>query len=198
MIRFIRGKFYPQMDGTVVIETASGIGFLVTIPANSPLYGHFEGEEVKVYTLMTVREDDMSLYGFSSLDELNMFRMLITVNGIGAKAGMAIMSILPMNELKKAIATEDEKMISRANGVGKRTAQRVILELKDKVDYLPTDEEGESKPAPSARNEEKEIAAQALVSLGYSRTEAAQALEKVTDEGLDSEGYIKQALRHIL
>ena len=198
MIRFIRGKFYPQMDGTVVIETASGIGFLVTIPANSPLYGHFEGEEVKVYTLMTVREDDMSLYGFSSLDELNMFRMLITVNGIGAKAGMAIMSILPVNELKKAIATEDEKMISRANGVGKRTAQRVILELKDTVDYLPTDEEGESKPAPSARNEEKEIAAQALVSLGYSRTEAAQALEKVTDEGLDSEGYIKQALRHIL
>ena len=90
MIRFLRGSFHPNPDGTAVIETASGIGFLVSLPANSGLYKNPEGAEVKVYTLMIVREDDMSLYGFESRDELELFRLLITVNGVGAKAGMSI------------------------------------------------------------------------------------------------------------
>ena len=85
MIRFLKGKFHPYSDGTAVIETSSGIGFLVNIPANSLLYKHMEGEDVKVHTHMIVREDDMSLYGFDDREELELFKLLITVNGVGAK-----------------------------------------------------------------------------------------------------------------
>ena len=127
MIRFIKGIFHPQIDGTAIIETQSGIGFLVSIAANSPLYRNFEGAEVKVYTLMIVREDDMSLYGFDSMEELELFQLLITVKGIGPKAGLAIMGVLPLPELKRAIATGDVKAISAASGVGKKSAERVIL-----------------------------------------------------------------------
>ena len=170
MIRFLKGRFYPSIDGTTIIETAAGIGFLVTIAANSPLYKHFEGEEVKVYTHMIVREDDMSLYGFSSMDELDLFRLLITVNGVGAKAGMAIMSILPADELKHAIAKGDAKTIAKAQGVGKRTSERVILELKDKVDDPLTDE-GDIMPEEVSfvMTDERSQAIEALMALGYGR-----------------------------
>ena len=119
MIRFIKGIFHPGLSGSVIIETASGMGFEVNIPANSSLYKNLEGEEVKVYTSMIVREDDVSLYGFSDKENLELFELLITVNGIGAKAGMSIMSALPPSELKRAIAMGDAKAISAANGVGK-------------------------------------------------------------------------------
>ena len=127
-------------DGTVIIESGSGIGFLVNVPANSHLYKNLEGEDVKVYTHMIVREDDMSLYGFSHKDELELFKLLITVNGVGAKAAMAIMSILPQEELRRAVATGDSKAISAANGIGKKTSERIILELKDKVGEFVTEE----------------------------------------------------------
>ena len=141
MIRFLKGKFHPMGDGTVIIESGSGIGFLVNVPANSHLYKNLEGEDVKVYTHMIVREDDMSLYGFSHKDELELFKLLITVNGVGAKAAMAIMSILPQEELRRAVATGDSKAISAANGIGKKTSERIILELKDKVGEFVTEED---------------------------------------------------------
>lgn len=197
MIRFIKGKFYPQADGTVVIESASGIGFLMTIAANCPLYKHYEGEEVKAYTLMTVREDDISLFGFSSMDELDLFKLLISVSGVGAKAGIAIMSILPVNELKAAIASGDAKMIATANGVGKKTAERVIIDLKDKVgDFVKTDGGVETASAAAFTNERTE-AVTALMSLGYSKSEAEQSVGKVKDDGLKAEDYIKQALKNM-
>ena len=197
MIRFIKGKFYPQADGTVVIESASGIGFLMTIAANCPLYKHYEGEEVKAYALMTVREDDISLFGFSSMDELDLFKLLISVSGVGAKAGIAIMSILPVNELKAAIASGDAKMIATANGVGKKTAERVIIDLKDKVgDFVKTDGGAETASAAAFTNERTE-AVTALMSLGYSKSEAEQSVGKVKDDGLKAEDYIKQALKNM-
>lgn len=196
MIRFIKGKFYPQADGTVVIENASGIGFLMTIAANCPLYKHYEGEEVKAYTLMTVREDDISLYGFSSMDELDMFRLLISVSGVGAKAGLAIMSILPVNDLKRTIASGDAKTIATANGVGKKTAERVIIDLKDKVGAFDVSEGAVEVQAQTFTNERTE-AVTALMSLGYSKNEAEQAVGKVKDEGLRAEDYIKFALKNM-
>jgi len=197
MIRFIKGKFYPQTDGTIVIENESGIGFLMTIAANCPLYKHYEGEEVKAYTLMTVREDDISLYGFSSMDELDLFKLLISVSGVGAKAGISIMSILPVNELKRAIASGDAKRIATANGVGKKTAERVIIDLKDKVgDFAVTDLSDDSVVAAAFTNERTE-AVTALMSLGYSKSEAEQAVGKVKDETLKAEDYIKQALKNM-
>ena len=200
MIRYLNGRFYPQTDGTIIIETDAGIGFLAAIPANSQLYKHREGDEVKVFTLMTVREDDMSLYGFSSLEELELFRLLLTVNGVGAKAGLAIMGILPVNEFKKAIAAGNSKALTAASGVGARTAQRIILDLKDKVDFVDTGEsvETEEIPGADASGDERKTAVEALVSLGYTRGEAADAVRKVKDEGLTSEDYIRLALRGMI
>lgn len=197
MIRFIKGVFHPGLNGSVIIENSSGIGFLVNVPANSPLYKNMEGEEVKVFTLMIVKEDDISLYGFTEKESLELFQLLISVNGIGPKAGMAIMSILPPNQLKLAIAGGDAKTISTANGVGKKTAERLILELKDKVggfdsDYVDisdiTDMQGDGKSE----------AVSALMALGYSKNEAASAVGKVKEPDLSCEEYIKKALKNLL
>lgn len=196
MIRFIKGIFHPGFKGSVIIETTSGMGFEVNIPANSPLYKNLEGEEVKVFTSMIVREDDVSLYGFSDKDSLELFELLITVNGVGAKAGMSIMSTLPPIELKRAVAMGDVKAISAANGVGKKTAERVILELKDKVGTFDgtVPEFGDVfVPATDERSE----AVAALMTLGYTKNEAAAAVGKVKDEELTAEGYIKNALKNL-
>ncbi len=196
MIRFIKGKFYPQADGTIVVETSSGIGFSMMIPANCPLYKHYEGEEVKAYTYMAVREDDISLYGFSSMDELELYTMLISVSGVGAKVGIAIMSIMPVDQLKHAIASGDAKTIATANGVGKKTAERVIIDLKDKVGDFDAPETGAAGITANITSERSE-AVSALMSLGYSKTEADQAVGAVKDEDLSAEQYIKLALKNM-
>lgn len=197
MIRFLKGKFHPYSDGTAVIETSSGIGFLVNIPANSLLYKHIEGEDVKVHTHMIVREDDMSLYGFDDREELELFKLLITVNGVGAKAGMAIMSILPQTQLRRVIATGDAKAITAANGIGKKTAERIILELKDKVgEFVPEEgvSEAEIRFVPGNRRAE---AVGALISLGYGRGEAERAVSAIEGDDLNVEEYIKLALKEM-
>lgn len=196
MIRFIKGIFHPGLSGSVIIETASGMGFEINIPANSSLYKNLEGEEVKVYTSMIVREDDVSLYGFSDKENLELFELLITVNGIGAKAGMSIMSALPPSELKRAIAMGDVKAISAANGVGKKTAERVILELKDKVGTFDDAVLAESDVFIAANDERSEAVA-ALIALGYTKNEAADAVGKVKKEDLTCEEYIKNALKNL-
>ncbi len=196
MIRFIKGRFYPQPDGTAVVETESGIGFSMMIPANCPLYKHYEGEEVKAYTYMAVREDDISLYGFSSTDELELYTKLISVSGVGAKVGIAIMSILPVDQLKHAIASGDAKTIATANGVGKKTAERVIIDLKDKVGDTAGTDAGSAAAVPNVSGERSE-AVSALISLGYSKTEADQAVGSVKDDSLTTEQYIKLALKNM-
>lgn len=195
MIRFLRGKFHPMGDGTVIIESNSGIGFLVNVPANSPLYKNLEGEDVKVYTHMIVREDDMSLYGFNEKDELELFKLLITVNGVGAKAAMAIMSILPQAELRRVIAIGDAKAISVANGVGKKTSERIILELKDKVGEFVSEEKGISASDIIITSNQRSEAVNALISLGYNRGEAETAISKIKEDNLTVEEYIMFALR---
>ena len=140
MIKYIRGTYAMTFESGIVVETASGIGFAVHVPAGSPLYRSREGEEVMVYTLMIVKEDDISLYGFHNKESLELFRMLITVNGVGAKAAMSMMGSMSADTLRRAILFEDVKEISKANGVGKKTAERLILELKDKLGKLEVSE----------------------------------------------------------
>lgn len=197
MIRSIKGIFHPGAGGSVIIENASGIGFSVHIPANSPLYKHAEGDEVTVHTSMIVKEDDISLYGFSDRENMELFELLITVNGVGAKAGMAIMSALSPSELRRAIAMSDAKAICTANGVGKKTAERIILELKEKVsagfDGAAAEEESAFIPISDARSE----AISALMALGYNRNEASVAVGKVKGEELTCEEYIKNALKNL-
>ena len=146
---------------------------------------------------MIVREDDISLYGFSDKESLELFELLITVNGIGAKAAMSIMSILPQSELKRAIATGDAKAISAANGVGKKTAERVLLELKDKVGTFDDGDFAASGDVYVPVSDERSEAVAALMALGYSKNEAAAAVGKVGDDGLSCEEYIKNALKNL-
>ena len=196
-------------ENSIIVENASGIGFEIFIPAGSPLYRYGEGEEIMVYTSMAVKEDDISLYGFHNREALELFELLITVNGIGAKAAMAILSALSPEELRRAILFEDAKEISRANGVGKKTAERIILELKEKIGKLSRGSGDSGIPAElsgggvsggagadgSADNRVEAI--NALIALGYSKAEAFGAISQVPEEGLSCEDYIKKALKHL-
>lgn len=198
MIGYIKGFLHPLMDGSVIIENTSGIGFKIFVPTGSALYKMPEGSEVKVFTSMQVKEDDISLYGFMEKEELDLFELLITVNGIGAKGAMSIMSSLSVSELRFAIASGDSKTISKANGVGKKTADRVILELKDKMGAFA--DMGDGTPVfmdDEKVGDDRAEAVSALIALGYTRNEAAAAVGKIKGEGLTVEDYIKQALKKL-
>lgn len=200
MIGYIRGIYSMTVETGIVVESTSGIGFEINVPAGSPLYRYGEGEEILVYTAMMVKEDDISLYGFHNRESLELFRLLITVNGIGAKAAMAIMGSMSSDELRQAIMFEDVKAVSKANGVGKKTAERLILELKDKVGGLGAGTDGtELVAAADSVNEAAENgrtqAIEALIALGYSKAEAFGAVARVSEDGLSCEEYIKKALK---
>ena len=213
MIKYIKGYYSMTFAGGIVVETSSGIGFEINIPAGSPLYKYGEGEEITVFTAMIVKEDDISLYGFHNRESLNLFRLLITVSGIGAKGAMSIMGSMSADELRRAIMFEDVKEISKANGVGKKTAERLILELKDKIGKLggtagSADSAGSldsfgraadymSRDAANGAEDARTEAIYALVSLGYSKAEAFAAVSRVPEEGLTGEEYIKRALKQI-
>lgn len=204
MIKYIKGYYAMTLAGGIVVETSSGIGFEINIPAGSPLYKYGEGEEITVFTAMIVKEDDISLYGFHNRESLDLFRMLITVSGIGAKGAMSIMGSMSADELRRAILFEDVKEISKANGVGKKTAERLILELKDKIgklggtsDAAAGGAEISGAAADAGADDARTEAIYALVSLGYSKAEAFGAVSKVPDEGLTGEEYIKRALKSL-
>ena len=196
MIRYLKGLLAARSENAAIIDV-NGIGYRVYIPSNSSLYLHSIGDEVTVYTHMAVREDDMSLFGFSSDGELELFEQLITVNSVGSKAAMAILSAMPVTEVKKAIMFEDVDMITRANGIGKKTAQKIVFELKDKIGTVVAEEQGYqlNEILPEAGSN-KDSAIEALMGLGFSRAEAAESLKGVADEDLSVEEYIKQALKN--
>lgn len=200
MLHYIKGILTMRIEGGVVVE-AGGLGYEVFVPDNSAVYLAQEGESVTLYLYMAVREDDVSLYGFSEREGLTLFKQLITVSGVGAKAAMAILSVAPVSEMKKAIAFEDVDFLTRASGVGKKTAQRIVLELKDKIGSIAGGSAGVSVSSDigalggEAGNRAEAI--NALISLGYSRTEATNAVSAVADEDLTSEEYIKQALKKL-
>ena len=197
MIRYVKGIYSMNINGGIVVETQSGLGLEIFLPANSPIYRYGEGETIMVYTSMIVKEDDISLYGFHNRDNLEIFERLITVSGVGAKGAMSILSTLEAAELKRAIAFEDVKEISRANGISKKTAERIILELKDKL--AKTDIPAYVPPADTAdvSSDSRSEAITALVTLGYTKAEAFNAVASINDEGLSSEEYIKKALKNL-
>ncbi|MCR5481509.1 MAG: Holliday junction branch migration protein RuvA [Clostridia bacterium] len=197
MINYIKGTFASAFEGGVVIETG-GIGYEIHTPENSGLYRAAEGQEITAYTMMAVREDDISLYGFSDKESLATFRKLITVSGVGAKAALAILSAMPFSEVHKAIIFEDVAALTRANGIGKKTAQRIVLELKDKLGSLELPQEDMNLlQQGTEKNDEKSEAVKALVALGYSKTEAVGALTGISGENMSAEDYIKKALKNL-
>ncbi len=199
MIHYIKGQYAGTFNGGVVIETA-GMGYEIFVPENSTVYLLNDGDIVKLYTKMVLREDDVSLYGFSQKEGLELFEKLITVNGVGAKAALSIMSAMSITDVRKAIAFDDSAMLTKANGIGKKTAQRIVLELKDKMGDLSSID-GYScivgLPNINEFTDERTEAMNALISLGYSKSEAVMALSKVTENDLTCEEYIKKALNRM-
>ena len=202
MISYIRGTLAEKNEDSAVVE-AHGVGYQIFVPV--PVLSELPplGESVKTYTYFSVREDGMSLFGFLSRQDLAMFKQLIGINGIGPKSALGILSALRPDVLRMAVASGDAKTISRAPGVGPKTAQRIILDLKDKIrpeDVLAGGLE-ESLAVPeeiSGVGQAGKEAVEALTALGYSAAEAAGAVKKVKiTEEMTAEDVLKGALRHL-
>jgi len=203
MIGFIKGTIEDIREDCLVVDN-QGMGWIVYVPG-SLLSGRVRiGDSVKLYTHLQVREDAMTLYGFFSRDDLEVFRQLLNVSGIGPKGALGILSALSPDDLRFAVLADDAAAISRAPGIGKKTAQKLILELKDRFRLDDAFEKKLAHAAPAAAQASDSLAGaqadavEALTALGYSGTEALQAVRKVElEEGMDSEAILKAALRHI-
>lgn len=200
MYSYIRGIVTEQEENAIVVE-AGGIGYRIFTPAQTFRSLPRMGEEVKVYTYLYLREDAMLLYGFLSRGDLNFFKLLLGVSGIGPKGAVAILSVMTTDDLRFAILGEDAKAIAKAPGIGAKTAQRLILELKDKVSledaFESKLEKNINQPADSL-SAAKNDAVAALVALGYSSTEALKALNTAEiTETTTVEELLKQALKNM-
>lgn len=202
MIAYVNGIVEDIAEDNAVIDV-SGIGYNVKISADTASRLPGVGEPVKLYTYTCVREDAFQLYGFLSRSDLEIFKKLITVNGIGPKGGLAILSVMAGDDLRYAIMSGDVKAISKAPGIGAKTAQRVILDLKDKIsiDDALIDREIASTAAGDGLQgdtPQKREAIEALVSLGYGQTESARAVNSIEGiEDMDSGAVLKAALKRM-
>jgi len=199
MIAYVNGIVEDVTDGNVVVDVG-GIGINVRISTDTASRLPGQGEPVRLYTYTLVKEDAFQLYGFLSRADLEMFKQCITVSGIGPKGAQAILSVMDADSLRFAIMSGDSKAIARAPGIGARTAQRLILELKDKITI---DDELISREIAAAGtvqldmdNEQKKEAVAALVSLGYGQAESLKAVNSIENiEALDAGAILKATLK---
>ena len=199
MISFVRGTLSRIQDNTVEIDTGS-IGYEIMMPLSAIEKLPGMHEEVQIYTHFNVREDEMSLFGFLSREDLGLFKQMITVSGIGPKGALGVLSVLSAADLRFAILAGDAKAIAKAPGIGAKTAQRLIMELKDKVSLddglneLVPDVDTAAEPGDmSARSE----AVMALTALGYSSQEALRALKQVETKDRSTEDILRDALKYM-
>lgn len=200
MYSYIKGTFEDIEDNCIIVDN-HGIGYRIEVPESVLLSMQKTKEEVKIYTYLNVKEDTFSLFGFLSKEDRKLFRLLLKINGVGPKAALAILSTLTADELRFAVLADDTKAIAKTPGIGAKTAQRIVLELKDKMELLETAFfEGEhlvEQAPPSIKGVKKE-AVEALVALGYSSSEAASAVAKVElTEEITVEELLKQTLKHM-
>lgn len=200
MIAFLKGKVVSVSESRLVLDV-NDVGFQISITSRDAARMPSVGHQVLLYTYLSVREDAMQLFGFLSEDDLEIYRLLIGVSGIGPKAGLGILSVLSADDLRFAVLADDAKAIARVPGVGNKTAQKLILELKDKLSL----EEAIEKKLDNAADgglelqENKNQAVQALVALGYSGSEALRAVKQVEiSPDMDTEDILKQALKKMV
>lgn len=202
MISYIKGRFLEIYEDTMIVETG-GIGYQIQVPL-SALSEFSIGEEVQIYTYLYVREDAVGLYGFPTRDDLNVFRLLIGVNGIGPKGALGVLSVISPDDLRFAVLSEDAKSIARAPGIGLKTARKVILDLKDKFkleeafEIKNAHEAARSNMDPDSSRDKTGEAVQALTALGYSASEAMKAVRQVSGaENMEVEMLLKAALKNM-
>ena len=201
MIAFVRGTAVDMTENSVIVE-AGGIGYEIYMTGTDLSQIHM-GEEVKIHTYFNVREDAMQLYGFRSKDDLQMFKLLLGVNGVGPKAAVGVLAGITADELRFAILSDDVKTLSKAPGIGKKTAQKLILELKDKMkledafELKLAHEQERAAVGAGEVSDGRQEAVEALFALGYSSADALRAVRKVTDVAPDDvEGLLKAALKN--
>lgn len=193
---------YAHIEGTVaekdqesIVLDAGGVGYLLNVSGATLSVAPAVGEKMKLYCVLNVREDAMELYGFYSREEKRMYERLRSVSGVGSRTALQILSALSVRDLSIALVTGDAAALTRVPGIGKKTAQRLVLELKDKVDDAQlTGQAAAVAPKASAGGPEAEAIA-ALVSLGYSSAEAAKAVAQVADQTQEADKMIFLALR---
>ena len=201
MISFVKGKVADISENSLVVENG-GIGYEIYMTGQD-LRKARVGEEKKINTFLYVREDILQLYGFFSKDDLGMFRLLLGVNGVGPKGALGILSGISADELRFAVLSDDVKTISKAPGIGKKTAQKMILELKDKLkledafEIKLAHQQEEAIDAADLRDSRQE-AVEALVALGYSSADALRAVRKVPEDvpADDVEAILRAALKN--
>ncbi len=197
MYAYLNGKVAEKGQNSLVIDVG-GVGYLLSVSMNTLQETPPVGESMKVYTYLSVREDAMELFGFSSPEEKSMFARLLAVSGIGPKVALSILGSMPLRDLTLAIVTGDITSLSRAPGVGKKTAQRIALELKEKVDQSDLDyAPNASGPAVPLQEDAAREALAALQALGYTAAEAARALSQVRGQSDSANELVRLALRNM-
>ncbi len=196
MITYINGEFCEKLSHSIVIESY-GVGYEIMMPESMMNMLPEIGETLKIYTFQNVKEDALDLYGFITRDDLDVFKLLIKVNGIGPKGALNILSVMTPDDLRVAVLTDNVKLIQSAPGVGAKTAQKLIIELKDKL-HIEDVGSIHSVEKDSVISGSLDEAVQALVSLGYSYTESMKATRSVLDhENMNSEELLKTALKQL-
>lgn len=201
LISYIKGTVAYKGKDSVVIEN-HGIGYQIKVPSRV-LEGVNSGEEAMLHTYLYVREDQLALFGFSSIQELETFQILLGISGIGPKAALSVLSTMSVEDLYYAVFSEDAKSIAKTPGIGPKGAKRMIIELKDKLNLEDLESvSGAEEAAPQSSSTEGDSIAdtvQALVALGYSNGEAYRAVHSVPEaEKLDAERLLKEALKKVL
>ena len=197
MITYIIGEFTEIEDTTIVVE-AYGVGYEIMVPGSVVSLLPPVGSRIKIYTYQNVKEDALDLYGFLTKDDLNIFKLLITVNGIGPKGALSILSSISPDDLRIAVVSDDVKRIQSAPGIGAKTAQKLIIELKDKLKLEDVLYKNDTEVANNTSGSVRDEAVEALCSLGYSPSEALRAVKNIDiNDGMSSEDILKLALKKL-
>jgi holliday junction DNA helicase RuvA len=202
MIAHVRGQLVVSGLDSAVVDVA-GVGYRCLVPASTRSRLPATGQEVLLHTSLQVREDSMTLYGFLSLEEYDLFELLLHVDGIGPKVALGVLSAVTPEGFRRSVALEDITALCRVPGIGKKTAQRMVLELKDKIGAVAPAQPLGAAGVPSAAAPAGNVlldATEALMALGYARVDAAQALEKARNEAGDApklETLVRLGLKHL-
>ncbi|RLA28298.1 MAG: Holliday junction branch migration protein RuvA [Gammaproteobacteria bacterium] len=193
MIGSLRGKLTAREPTAIIIECA-GVGYEVATPMSTFLELPQIGEDVFLYMHLLVRENDQNLYGFATDEEKHLFRTLLKISGVGAKMGLAILSAMTVRDFERCVQTDDAAMLIKIPGVGKKTAERLIIEMRDKIDKAPL--QVVAARADGGPGDPRSLAVDALVSLGYKLTEVKRLLAQIDPKDKSAEDIIRLALRH--
>ena len=196
MYAYIKGTLEEKTTDSIVVETA-GIGYKIYVSEHTMTKLGEIGEKIKIYTHYHVREDNISLYGFMSNEELKMFELLLQVSGIGAKTAIAMLSNITPSKFALAIISNDLKTLTKIPGIGNKSAQRMVLELKDKLKTQTAIEDNEEEKITNDNSESINEAGQALQILGYNKGEISKVFDKFETNNLSTEELIKEALKRL-